>query len=253
MERMDATRKHTPACLVRGRMFIGAALGAGLLALTADAQARPEPIPEPTEEPDEGDSPATGQEPPDDPEDPPRLEPPKGMDCDEDDEEDSCDADHPDDKKPGNKPGPAWYRDMSYRMYELQESLEEMSSWAAGEDQNIYYYATWMKSVVQQYYALAYEPGGKPREYPYGKMTRGDYNYVYYYWVRVVYYNLLYYSADYYDAHKHEPQIPDYKRKLGKVASSYHPLVLCNYGFNGDDKGAREDLGARDHETRAGL
>ena len=42
-------------------------------------------------------------------------------------------------------------------------------------------------------------------------------------------------------------------KRLGYVAESYHPLVLCNYGFNGDDEGSREDLAARNAEERAGI
>lgn len=257
MDRIDIIESTWAATVVvRGRRIAGALLALGLIALAGNAQARPEQIPEPPEDPDEGESPATGQEPPEDPEDPPRLEPPKGFDCVEDENGEngeSCDPDHPADDPPGNKPGPAWYQDMAYRMYELQESLEGMQSWAAGEDRNIYYYATWMKSVVQQYYALGYDEQGDPREYSYGKMTRGDFNYVYYYWVRVIYYNLLYYSADYYQKHYQQPMIYEYKQRLKKVSESYHPLVLCNYGFNGDDQGAREDLSARSAEEAAGL
>ena len=254
MNRMDATgNEWVLVSRARCRHLMAALLGVGLLALATDAQARPEPIPKPVEEPEPGESPATGQEAPEDPEDPPRIPPPGEMDCIEDEDEESCDPDHPAEEPPGNKPGPAWYSDMAYRMYELQESLEEMTTWSSGKDPYITYYSKWMKSVVQQYYSIAYEPSGKPREYSYGKMTRGGYNYVYYYWVRVVYYNLLYYSADYYQDHYDEPEIPEYKEKLGKVAEAYHPLVLCNYGFNGDDEGAREDLSARAAEERAGL
>jgi hypothetical protein len=254
MERIDTSEKSwSPVSLMRDRRFIGALLAAGLLALGTDAYARPEPIPKPVEEPDPEESPGTGQDAPEDPEEPPPIEPPEGIGCTKGDDQSDCDPDHPADEHPGNNPKPAWYSDMAYRMYELQESLEEMSTWASGEDPYIYYYSTWMKTVVQQYYGMGYDDHGKPREYPYGKMTRGDYNYVYYYWVRPIYYSLMYYSAEYYEEHKYEPQIPEYKERLGYVAESYHPLVSCNYGFNGNDKGSREDTSAKAAEGRAGL
>jgi hypothetical protein len=84
-------------------------------------------------------------------------------------------------------------------------------------------------------------------------MTRGDYNYYFYYWVRPIYFSLLYYSTQYYESHRGDSQIPYYKDMLYKVSSSYHPLVLCNYGFNGNDMGSREDLRAKRAEDRAGL
>jgi hypothetical protein len=254
MERIDTrVRNGSPVSWMRDRRFIGAVLSLGLLALGTEAHARSKPIPKPVEEPEPEESPGTGQAAPEDPEAPPPIEPPEGMACSEDDDESDCDPGHPGDKHPGNKPKPEWYSDMAYRMYEMQESLEEMSVWASGEDQYIYYYATWMKVVVQQYYALAYDAHGQPREYPYGKMTRGDYNYVYYYWVRPIYFSLIYYSAQYYESHRYEPQIGEYKERLGDVADSYRPLVLCNYGFNGDDEGSREDMAAKQAEARAGI
>ena len=235
------------------RLMIGVVLASGLLALATDAHARPEQIPMPVEEPEPGESPGTEEPPPEDPEEPPLIEPPAGLACVEEDDQSVCDPDHPADKPPGNTPSKAWFNDMSFRMYELQESLDDMASWASGQDVYIYYYSTWMKSVVQQYYALAYDAPGKPHQYPYGPMTRGDFNYVYYYWVRVIYFSLLHYSVEYYDRHQGSPQIPQYLDRLGDVSSTYHPLVLCNYGFNGDDQGAREDLTARAAEARAGL
>ncbi|HWN66554.1 MAG TPA: hypothetical protein VNM90_02880 [Haliangium sp.] len=254
MENIDTEEKNrSPVFWMRDRRFIGAMLALGLLAHGTNALARPAPIPKPVEEPEPEESPGTGQDAPQDPEEPPLIEPPEGIACNEEGDDEDCDPGHPADKHPGNKPQPAWYSDMAYRMYELQESLEEMSAWASGEDSYIYYYSTWMKSVAQQYYALGYDDDGEPREYPYGKMTRGDYNYVYYYWVRPIYYSLMYYSAQYYEVHKYEPQIGEYKKRLGYVADSYHPLVLCNYGFNGDDKGSREDLAAKKAEGRAGI
>src|SRR5690606_34837655 len=140
-------------------------------------------IPKPVKAPDAGESPGTGQDAPEDPDEPELIEPPEELACVEDEDEEDCDPEYPGEgKHPGNKPGPAWYDDMAYRMYEMQESLEGMEEWSSKYDHPyINYYARWMKSVMQQYYALAYYDG-KPREYSYGKMTRGAYNYYYYYW-----------------------------------------------------------------------
>lgn len=244
------------------RRFIGTALAAGLLAIGVDAQARPEPIPKPVDKPEPGESPGTGQKLPDDPEEPPPLGDPLGRDCTEGEDQSNCDPDHPDGKPPSNTPGPAWYDDMHQRMYDLQESLDDMIEWAEGEDdpdiEAMCYYATLMQALVQQYYALAYDSSGEPRQYPFGKMTRGDYNYFFYYWVRpIYYYGLLYYAVRYYEENQDEgalkSQNDEYLEHLDHVVQAYHPVVLCNYGFKGDDKGAREDLDAQAAEERAGV
>ncbi len=112
-----------------------------------------------------------------------------------------------------------------------------MATWASGHDLYIYYFSTWMKSVVQQYYRTRLRRPRHTAPVPVRPDDPGDFNYVYYYWVRVIYFSLLYYSAEYYDRHQDSPQIPQYIYLLGNVSSTYHPLVLCNYGFNGDDQG----------------
>lgn len=254
MERMETNASRWNQASLRGRVFLGAVLALGLLAPSTIAYARPEPIPEPVEEPEPEESPATGQDAPADPEDPPVIEPPEGLPCVEGEDQSNCDPGHPGDpegKRPGNEPPEVWFDDMAMQMFELQEGLDDMAEWSARHDRYIYYYARWLKSVVQQYYALGYGPGGNPRQYSFGPMTRGDFNYYHYYWVRPLYFNLLYYGAQYYN--RGGPQIPDYLDMLQGVASSYHSLVLCNYGFNGNDRGSREDLRAQAAEARAGL
>jgi hypothetical protein len=235
------------------RVFTGAVLTIGLLALSTTADARPEPIPKPVEEPEDEESPATGQEAPDDPEEPEVIEPPEGLDCVDGEDQSDCDPEHEgsdDGKRPGNNPPDVWYDDMAEQMYDLQESLDDMADWGMKHDTHVGYYATWMKSVVQQYYALGYGPSGKPRSYSHGRMTRGDYNYYYYYWVRPIYYSMLYYAAEYYESHT---EVSEYETLMYEVARSYRSMVRCNYGFNGDDADAREDLFMQKAEQRAGV
>lgn len=239
------------------RLMGSLVLSVGLLAMAATtAHARPEPIQPPVEEPAPEESPGTGQDAPEDPADPPPIEPPGGLACTAAANQSDCDPAHPggpEGKRPGNKPPRGWYKDMAKQMYELQGDLQQLSTWGKSHDPLVHYYATWMTSVVQQYYALGFHANGSPRSYSYGPMTRGDFNYYYYYWVQPIYYSLLYYSAQYYSAHTSSPQIPYYRSYLSNVASSYHDLVACNYGFNGDDEGAREDMKAKRREAQAGL
>jgi hypothetical protein len=237
-------------------VFTPAVLTLGLFALGTAAHARPEPIPKPVEEPEPEESPGTGQDAPEDPEDPEIIPPPEGMDCIDEDDQSDCDPDHAGDaagKHPGNTPPDAWYDDMAEQMYNLQEGLEDMADWGAEHDPYVGYYAVWMKSVVQQYYALGYADKGEPREYSYGRMTRGDFNYYYYYWVRPTYFSLLHYSAQYYESHRYGPGIYEYQFLMYEVASSYRGMVLCNYGFNGEDDESREDLQAELAQERAGV
>lgn len=237
------------------RVVTSAALTLGLLALSPSTDARPDPIPKPVAKPEPEQAPGTGQDAPEDPEEPPVIEPPEGLDCVAGEDQSDCDPDHAGNdagKRPGNEPPNAWYDDMAEQMYNLQEGLDAMADYGAQHDPYVGYYATWMKSVVQQYYALGYDHG-KPREYSYGRMTRGDFNYYYYYWLRPIYFSLLHYSALYYQSHYDSPHVSRYQAALYEVVEGYHGMVACNYGFNGDDADAREDLQARQAEQNAGL
>lgn len=239
----------------RNRAFLGAGLFSVLLAFGAAVHARPDPIkPPPGATPPPSASPATGQPPPNDPQDPPPMPAPNGLPCTTGTDQRDCDPGHPgspEGKRPGNTPPPAWFRDMAGRMFDLQESLEDMSEWARVNDPTVYYFSTWLMSVTQQYYALAYTPDGSPRPYAFGQMTRGDFNQIYYYWVRPIYFSLMDHAALYFQSHA-ASELGDYPDLISDVLSSYHPLVLCNYGFNGDDAGAREDLEAKTVEAKAG-
>lgn len=77
-----------------------------------------------------------------------------------------------------------------------------MSEWARVNDRHVYYFSTWLMSVTQQYHALAYTPDGPPRSYTFGQMTRGDFNQIYCYRVRPVYFNLIAHAAMYYQSHR---------------------------------------------------
>lgn len=243
---------------VAARGGIHAAAIAIPLLLGAVAEARPAPIPPPPGlRPDPGAAPATGQSAPADPADPPLIPPPQGLACTEGVDQSVCDPSHPGGPGgalPGNTPPPGWFDDMATWMFGLQESLDGLSDF--GEQQQaplIDYYATWLMSVTQQYYALAFLPDAHPRPYGFGPMTRGDFNYYYYYWVRPIYFSLLHYATDYYAAHLGSPGIGAYENLIGSVAWNYHALVRCNYGLDGDDAGAREDLSAEDLERTAGV
>lgn len=243
------------ASAARGGL-LAAALSVPLLAGTA-AHARPEPIPPPPgTPPPQGASPATGQPAPADPGDPPIIPPPEGLACIEGPDQSVCDPGHPGGAKgelPSNTPPSPWFDDMASWMFGLQESLDDLSDFGQQHSPLIDYYATWLMSVTQQYYALAFLPEAVPRSYPFGTMTRGDFNYYYYYWVRPIYYSLLYYAAGFYEAHVGGHYVPTYVSLLSSVSWNYHALVRCNYGLDGDDKGAREDLAVRELEASAGL
>ncbi len=236
------------------------ALGAGLILtqlVGSDVSARIGRIPPPpAQAPAEGQSPATGQAAPPDANEPPPIAPPEGKRCTSEPDQSVCDPGHPGNPegvKPGNTPPDAWYSAMAGEMYDLQEGLEKMSAWSSSHNAGLLrYYCEWLQSVTQQYYEIAFSGGG-PRQYPFGRMTRGDFNYVLFYWVQPIYYNVLYQAADYYRGHAHESHMSEYMSAMQGVASAYHGLVKCNYGFNGRDSGALEDSQAREFEIRAGI
>lgn len=221
------------------------------------AQARPEPIPQPPgERPPPGASPGTGQPAPADPADPTVIPPPQGLACIEGADQTVCDPSHPGGPQgavPGNEPQRPWFDDMATWMFGMQESLGDLSAFGQEHSPLIDYYATWLTSVTQQYYALAYLPDASPRPYGFGPMTRGDFNYYYYYWVRPIYFSLLHYAAEYYVEHAGSTEIGAYEGLIGSVAWNYHALVRCNYGLDGDDKAAREDVSGEDLERTAGV
>jgi hypothetical protein len=227
------------------------------LAVLPIAGARPGRIkPPPGAVPETGESPATEQAAPQDPENPPAMPEPTGKACTQGANQTNCDPNHPGDaagRKPGNTPGDAWYKDMAKQMYELQQALDPMITWSATQSPQMAYFGKWMQSVIQEYYELGFNPNGTPRKYDYGRMTRGDYNYILVYWVQPIYYNILYTASDYYSTHAGSSEISQYRKLLSPVVSNYHDLVRCNYGFNGDDNGALEDSEAYPVESRAGL
>ncbi len=221
------------------------------------AEARPAEIkPPPGAVPEQGQAPATGQPAPSDPQNPPEMPAPQDLQCAPGGEAAVCDPQHPgneEGQQPNNTPGDAWFKDMATQMFELQESLKGLSNWSQGRAPYIEYYTQWLLAMTQQYYALGFYPSGVPRTYSYGRMTRADFNYYFYYWLRPVYYNLLYSSANYYSFHRGGPDYYIYQKSLYDVAHNYHDLVACNYGFNADDKGAREDMEAGKSEAKAGV
>lgn len=234
-------------------------LGAGLILaqlVGSDVSARVGKIPPPpAKAPAEGKSPATGQPAPVNPKEPPPIAAPQGKPCKSGPDQKVCDPGHPgnpEGKKPGNKPPDAWYTAMAGEMYNLQQGLEKMSTYSSRYDSNVNYYTEWLTSVIRQYYELAYYRGA-PRQYSFGRMTRGDFNYVLFYWVQPIYYNLLYQASDYYRSHYRESHMSEYKSAMKSVSSAYHGLVKCNYGFNGEDSGALEDSEAQEFEATAGI
>lgn len=238
-----------------GWLCAAAFVTAALPALPAFA--RPDPIlPPPGAQPEPGTSPATGQEAPVDPTDPQVIPPPQGLGCVEGTDQSVCDPSHPGGEQgqlPSNTPSSGWYDDMAKWMYGMQQSLGDLSEYGSKYSPRMEYYSKWLTSVTQQYYALGYTPYGKPRSYGHGHMTRGDFNYYHYYWIRPIYYSLLYYASQYYSTYGGSYDLSEYKSLLWKVVWNYDALVRCGWGLDGDDKGAREDLAADELARKAGV
>jgi hypothetical protein len=184
---------------------------------------------------------------------PKEMPKPTGKQCVEGTDQTICDKQHPGNsqgQKPNNTPSDAWYKDMAKQMYEMQQALDGMVTWSGTHDRQTMNYSMWLRSIVQQYYSYGYEPDHTPRSYSFGRMSRGDYNYYYYYWVQPIYYELLYKLMAY---RVRSPADTTYMPYLRAVSQNYHDLVRCNYGFNGNDGGAQDDSHAVSAESAIGL
>jgi hypothetical protein len=198
-------------------------------------------VPPPPGAPGPDESPATGQQAPG------SLPPPVGHDTA---------VEHPD-PRVGNDLSDEWFSAMHGEIYYAQQYTRDLKNWAYDYHPQIYFYASWLDYLYDQYYYAHYDDRGQPRSYGYGRPTRGDFNYAYYYWIRPVYKQILSYSASYYDTYRynsgHGHKFYAYKRSLKKVMDRYHSFVRCNYGFNGNDSQAQDDTELLELEAATGV
>jgi hypothetical protein len=208
-----------------------------LMASSAFAQVPPPP----GNAPGVGESPGTGQN------EPAPLPSPIGR---------NTSVRHPD-WRVGNSLGDDWYPAMHGDIYFFQEQVKKLMDWSKDYHHGIYHKAHWLNFLIEKYYFSCYDQHGKARWYNYGRCTRGDFNYYYFYWIRPVYYNLLRQSADYYREYKHKHshahKVREYKGYIKEVVYKYHRFTKCNYGFNGDDNRAQDDVEAGSFEDDLGV
>jgi hypothetical protein len=151
---------------------------------------------------------------------------------------------HPD-WRVGNALTDDWFTAMHGDIYYMQQHVQQLKSWAHNYNHQIYRHADWLNYLLTQYYEKHYDQHGRPRWYHYGRSTRGDFNYEYYYWLRPVYRRLLCHAAEYYREYRHRNghahKVREYRGYMREVVYKYHRLTKCNYGFNGDDNRAQDD------------
>ena len=207
-----------------------------LMASTAFAQVPPPP----GAAPGANDSPATGQQ------DQSPLPTPSGK---------NTSVRHSD-WRVGNNLTDDWYESMHGDIYYFQQHIKQLKDWSKDYNYNVYKYASWISYILDESYYKHYDQHGRARWYSYGKPTRGDFNYAYYYWVRPLYKKLLWHSAEYYREHKHKNghahKVREYKGYIKEVVHKYHRFTKCNYGFNGDDARAADDTEVRADEQNLG-
>lgn len=149
-----------------------------------------------------------------------------------------------------NTPPKEWYNDMYKQLYEMQQQASSMQE--AYYSAEISYYASYLYHVLDKVYASTYLGYGQPKKYAWGYPTRGDFNHVYYYWIRPLYKHMLHASAQYY-ATMNPYYRPGYKDTVMPFYQGYHSLTRCMFGRNGNDPLAEDDTEWLQLEAQAGF
>jgi hypothetical protein len=147
----------------------------------------------------------------------------------------------------GNAVDDMWFNAMHGDIYYFQQHINELYDWSRNYNSNINKYSSQIRYYLDQYYFSCYDSSGHARWYnnQYGRCSRGDFNYYYYYWIRPLYTKLIWYGADYYREYHnksgHSQHVHDYQRYMKDTVYYYHHFTKCNYGINGDDPKAVDD------------
>jgi hypothetical protein len=154
------------------------------------------------------------------------------------------------DKTSPNKPPMDWYKDMYKQLYDMQQHAQHMQKGYYSHE--LTYYASYLYYVLDKLYASTYVSYGQPKQYAWGYPTRGDFNHVYYYWIRPLYKKMVYHSAHYYNSL--DPYYyPSYKQNFYPMYDGYHSLTRCMFGQNGNDPKAEDDTEWTKLEASAGF
>jgi hypothetical protein len=184
------------------------------------------------------------------------------------------DPHHPD-PHVNNYPSDSWYQDMYNRIYYSNYfyaqveyvSYNEYYQTGDYDAYNIYVISSYLRYLMQEYYWNAYDQYGHAKYYSWGRATRGDFYYGYYFWIKVLHNYLYEYAYKYYSKHYnwsgydyYVDYVDQYKVKhhekhnyFYEAARSYHELALCNDGFDGVDPQALDDTAAYSNEQAAGF
>ena len=150
-----------------------------------------------------------------------------------------------------NTPPIDWNNDMYQQLYAMQQFTHQMQQ--GNYSPKMSYYADWLYSVLDKLYEETFDSYGHPKKYAWGYATRGDFNHVFYYWIRPLYKKLAIYGSQYYSYKDSNPYYKSsYKSGYDNLYNSYHSLTHCMYGANSSDPLAEDDTEFTAIEKAAG-
>ncbi|WP_141731848.1 hypothetical protein [Oligoflexus tunisiensis] len=149
-----------------------------------------------------------------------------------------------------NTPSMDWYKDMHQQLYDMQQHAQAIQQ--SYYSYELTYYAAYLYHVLDKLYHSTYDSYGKPKKYGWGYPTRGDFNYIYYYWIRPLYKKMIHHGGLYY-SHTNPYYHQAYKKNFQSFYYGYHSLTRCMYGKNSNDPQAEDDTAWVNMEAKAGF
>jgi hypothetical protein len=141
-----------------------------------------------------------------------------------------------------NDPPQTWFNEMHTQLSLLERAAHGLEGYGMGS------YVSRLVYVIDTFYGYAYDDFGRPRFYPSfgGYPTRGDFNFLFYFWIRPIVFDVFYYGVNY-------VQYGSYIQAINDFDDAYHGLTQCMYGAKAGDPTAFDDLEAQAAERAAGV
>jgi hypothetical protein len=162
-----------------------------------------------------------------------------------------------------NYPPDPWYGDMYNDIYYTNYYFWLVEYWAYNEYYNtgypeaydVYIFAGYIRTAMTEYYWSLYDQYGHPRSFSWGRVTRGDFNYGFEWWIKPLYYQFLQYAYNYYYKYSNYSgfDYAGYHDHVYKAGRQYHDFCRCNFAKDGSDPKGKDDTQAFPLEKAAGF
>ncbi len=161
-----------------------------------------------------------------------------------------------------NTPPDGWYLNMHQEIFNVYSTFESVEAWAftgymrtgIAAFFRMYVRAAQLRDYADQYFWTAFDASG-PKQFPFGRATRGDFNAGFDYFIRPVYIDFVQSSASYFQNYSRINgfDFQSYEEVMRPAMTGYHRLARCNFGKNGTDRDARDDDEIRPNEDSTGI